>query len=64
MKFLTDVNASGILAKWLEELGHEDVLARYAAVLDSGAIVIADTRKIRIRRPGAARTTDFTDGAD
>lgn len=115
MKFLTDVNASGALAQWLQELGHdviqvadrdaglsddeilqwavqeqrivittdndfeemiwrqgkshcgvlrlenlpraerkillEDVLAHYAEFLASGAIVIALTRKVRIRRP-------------
>jgi len=115
MKFLTDVNASGILAYWLKELGHDvvrvadkdarmsdddvlqwavkehrilvttdndfeemvwrqgkphcgilrlenlprqerrkllqDVIQHYADALQSGCIVIADTRKIRVRRP-------------
>ena len=114
MRFLTDVNASGALARWLQDLGHdviqvadrdaglpddeilqwavqeqriiittdndfekmiwrqgkphcgvlrlenlpraerktllESVLANYAEFLASGAIVIAQTRKVRIRR--------------
>ena len=115
MRFLTDVNASGTLARWLQDMGHdviqvvdrdaglpddeilrwavqerriivttdndfeemiwrqgkphcgvlrlenlprverrtllEDVLAHYAEALESGAIVIAQSRKVRIRRP-------------
>jgi len=115
MRFLTDVNASGALAQWLQDMGHdviqvadrdaglpddeilrwavqerriivttdndfeemiwrqgklhcgvlrlenlpraerrallEDVLSSYAEVLASGAIVIAQTKKIRVRRP-------------
>ena len=114
MRFLTDVNASGMLAQWLQDMGYEvaqvaerdagmpddeilrwavqeqsvvvttdkdfeemiwregrphcgllrlenlprdqrkallvDVLANHASDLASGAIVIAETKKIRIRR--------------
>lgn len=115
MKFLADVNASGVLARWLMDMGHdvarvaekdprmldddilrwavseqriiittdqgfeemiwregkphcgvlrlenlpraerkallEDVLARHSQDLESGAIVIALARKVRIRKP-------------
>ena len=115
MRFLTDVNASGALVKWLRDMGHdviqvadrdaglpddeilqwavleqriivttdndfeemiwrqgkthcgvlrlenlprakrktllESVLTNYAEFLASGAIIIAQTRKVRIRRP-------------
>ena len=47
MKFLLDVNASGSLAHWIIEY----VLEHYNQDLATGAIVIASTRKIRIRRP-------------
>lgn len=43
MKFLADVNASGILAHWLGQMG-------YIVDLASGAIVVAQKRKFRIRR--------------
>ena len=116
MRFLVDVNASGSVAKWLIEMGHDvaqvrdrdprmpdsdvlawaqeeqriivttdldfeemiwreglphrgvlrlenvprsqrkallqDVLTRFSTDLEAGAIVIALTRKIRVRRPG------------
>ncbi len=68
-----DVNASGALAGWLMELGHDvvrvsdkdprmtdedilsillqDVLDLHSPDLESGAIVIASTKKVRVRRP-------------
>ncbi len=73
MRFLLDVNASGALAGWLMELGHDvvrvsdkdprmtdedilsillqDVLDLHSPDLESGAIVIASTKKVRVRRP-------------
>ncbi len=49
MNFLLDVNASGAVAISLIHHGH-DVLDRHSLDLESGAIVIALSTKIRVRK--------------
>ena len=49
MNFLLDVNASGAVANWLIHLGH-GVVDSHSLDLESGAIVIALSTKIRVRK--------------
>jgi len=49
MNFLLDVNASGAVAIWLIQRGH-GVVDCHSLDLESGAIVIALSTKIRVRK--------------
>ncbi len=52
MDFLLDVNASGAVARWLIDQGHNvnDTLDSHVKDLEAGAIVIALRTKFRIRK--------------
>ncbi len=52
MEFLLDVNASGAVARWLIDQGHDvdDALGSHFQDLEAGAIVIALRTKFRIRK--------------
>ena len=54
MDFLLDINASGAVARWLIDQGHDvnDALNSHVKDLEAGAIVIALSTKFRIRKRG------------
>jgi hypothetical protein len=58
MDFLLDVNASGAVARWLIDRGHnvaevgQKDPSRHSKDLESGAIVIALRAKFRVRKRG------------